>query len=232
MQGKIRSNCCSEISFKNSFNIYKLLSLHFTGLVLLRMVTATVQRERQQQEQSNRTSDVLQHTPLLRSNRRGSPGRAPGADRLPRATPGPPQSASASATPPQSLSSGRESGSPRPSTALWHPAPTSPHPAMPRGQFSPAAHGRAGWAPLGRGRVGKGSETQTWPNPPLSPSSSCRVGGRRLCGSVRAPTEHKDQWERAGSLLAALLFVLEREEEEEDAYARRALRPLSRAGTG
>jgi len=100
MQGKIRSNCCSEISFKNSFNIYKLLSLHFTGLVLLRMVTATVQRERQQQEQSNRTSDVLQHTPLLRSNRRGSPGRAPGANRSPRATPGPPQSASASATPP------------------------------------------------------------------------------------------------------------------------------------
>lgn len=52
------------IFLKNSLNIYKLLSLHFTGLVFLRMVTATVQCERHQRERSDGNGAVLQkHTP-------------------------------------------------------------------------------------------------------------------------------------------------------------------------
>lgn len=44
--------------------------MHFTGLILLRMVTATVQHETTARpDQSNRNWDVLQRTPLLCRNR-------------------------------------------------------------------------------------------------------------------------------------------------------------------
>ena len=52
-----------------------------------------------------------------------------------------------------------------------------------------------------------------------------------LCGNICAPTEQKHEWERAGFLINALLFMLKRKEEE-DADTRLALRQLSRAGTG
>lgn len=138
MQGKIRSNCCSEISFKNSFNIYKLLSLHFTGLVLLRMVTATVQCKRQQQGQNK-----ARETRMCCNTHPSSEGTAASlaSERrvptdCPEQPPGTPQSASASA-PVESLNSRRNSSYSRPSTALRHPAPSSYHPLDATGPVLP-----------------------------------------------------------------------------------------------
>lgn len=91
----------------------------------------------------------------------------------------------------------------------------------------PAEHLQAeeGWA---RGRKPSGGELDLAESPPfLLPATP---GWGDTCSAV--PTEHKHQWESAGVLINALLFMLERKEEEEDAHARLALRQLSRAGTG
>lgn len=177
MQGKIRSNCCSDFFFFNSFNIYKLLSLHFTGVVLLQMVTATVQCKRQQQEQNKATeTQMCCNTHHSWRNRCEPHLQVLGADRLPKQQPGAPRSASAPE--PQYCAPPRSSSCPAQAPLSQHPTPTGSHPWRPQGQVSPEAISCAVWTPRGRGRA-KDPAVESYPWPISAPPPTLDTPGQR-----------------------------------------------------
>lgn len=107
-------------------------------------------------EQSNRDSDVLQHTPLLKEPLWTSPPSA-GCWQIAQATTRSSTQCQCPGAPlePQHCAPPRSSSCPAQALLSQHPTPTGSHPWRPQGQVSPEAISCAVWTPRGRGRKGQ-----------------------------------------------------------------------------
>lgn len=182
-------------------------------------------------EQSNRDSDVLQHTPLLKEPLWTSPPSA-GCWQIAQATTRSSTQCQCPGAP--ILCSSKEQQLPCPSTAV--PAPNT-HRFPSLEATGPGLSRSYQLCCLNTSRQRKGKRPcsgelplANFSSPPHSRHP--RSEGDTVRSAVCAPAVRKEpEWEWAGLLINALLFMLKRKKED-DAYTRLALRQLSRAVTG